>query len=139
MSDEFNDGQYAIKKIDTSNINVPLENFSDKIVDSFTMLINKLEGIADRVSISIPVASGKVVPYNTSIPKSSASDSAEIYINIKRAVSDGFTAALSDIYKSSGNDTTTILVQLDGDTIYRKVVQLNNKSLKINGSGFALA
>ena len=42
-----------------------LEAFSDKIADSFTMLLDRLQAIADSVTFRVPdVATGTVLPYN---------------------------------------------------------------------------
>lgn len=66
ISNEIQNGDYAIGNIKTGKgLDTALTTFSDKVTNSFSTLLERLQAIADGVTFSVPVmATGTVVPYN---------------------------------------------------------------------------
>lgn len=64
ISEEFSSGEYSIKPIvSEAKIDGTLGNFSDKIVNSFTTLLERLQAIADGVTFRVPAAANGLMPY----------------------------------------------------------------------------
>lgn len=65
ISSEIQNGDYSLGEVNTG-IDTTLTSFSDKVQDSFTTLIDKLQAIAEKVTFAAPdVAVYGAVPYNT--------------------------------------------------------------------------
>ena len=65
ISEELQDGEYALGKLTSSDVDVAMTNFSDKIVGGFENLILRLQEIADNVAFQMPAAaSGNFIPYS---------------------------------------------------------------------------
>lgn len=61
---EFSAGEYTVGDIiPTAEIDGAITSFTDKITDSFTALMEKLDAIAKRVTFNAPAFAGSVVPY----------------------------------------------------------------------------
>jgi len=66
ISEEFKANEYSIDGILTNTkVDQALTSFSDKIANSFTALMDRMQAIAESATFSVPkLASGSVVPYN---------------------------------------------------------------------------
>lgn len=61
---EFNAGEYKVGNIiPAAEIDGAITSFTDKITDSFTALMEKMDAIAKRVTFNVPAFAGSVVPY----------------------------------------------------------------------------
>lgn len=61
---EFAAGEYTTGTIIlTAEIDGAITSFTDKITDSFTALMEKMDAIAKRVTFNVPAFAGSVVPY----------------------------------------------------------------------------
>lgn len=61
---EFAAGEYTTGTIiPTAEIDGAITSFTDKITDSFTTLMEKMDAIAKRVTFNVPAFAGSVVPY----------------------------------------------------------------------------
>ena len=77
-----------------SGLHSMLSSFSDKVENSFSNLMERLEAIADSVTFRLPaVATGSVVPYRVS------------------AQSEGSTRAISDALTASTDEQTSAIIQ----------------------------
>ena len=72
ISEEFSNGDYDIS-IPASRLDGTLATFSDKITDSFSRLMERLQSIADSVTFATPAMAGGVAPYMVNA-RSSASN-----------------------------------------------------------------
>lgn len=78
----------------TDDLDSVLSTFSDKVSDSFSNLMNRLEAIAESVTFRLPdVATGGVVPYRVS------------------AQSGDFSKAISDVLTASTDEQTSAIIQ----------------------------
>jgi len=69
---EFNNGSYAVSSIiPAAEIDGAITSFADKITDSFTALMDKMDAIAKRVTFNVPAFAGSVVPYRAAASGSS--------------------------------------------------------------------
>ena len=69
---EFNAGEYKVGNIvPTAEIDGAITSFTDKITDSFTALMDKMDAIAKRVTFNVPAFAGSVVPYRAAAAASS--------------------------------------------------------------------
>ena len=68
IAEEFNAGDYQIGGVvPTAEVDGSLASFSDKIADSFTTLLDRLQRIADSVTFHIPTVAAGVVPYGVQV------------------------------------------------------------------------
>ena len=96
ISDEVQNGDYGTGKIiPDRQIDTALTNFSDKIADSFTSLLNRLQAIANGVTFTAPIAASGVVPYSVS---ASASGSDEHMGSLMTANNEALMALLARLF-----------------------------------------
>lgn len=75
---EFNAGEYTTGTIiPTAEIDGAITSFTDKITDSFTALMEKLDAIAKRVTFNVPAFAGSVVPYRAAAGSSGVTTAIE--------------------------------------------------------------
>lgn len=71
---EFNAGKYKVGNIiPTAEIDGAITSFTDKITDSFTALMEKMDAIAKCVTFNVPAFAGSVVPYRAAAAASGGS------------------------------------------------------------------
>lgn len=71
---EFAAGEYTTGTIiPTAEIDGAITSFTDKITDSFTALMEKMDAIAKRVTFNVPAFAGSVVPYRAAAAGSGGS------------------------------------------------------------------
>ena len=95
---EFNANEYSVSEIGVDadgNITQGLNSFSDKIANSFTALMDRMQVIADSVSFTIPTVATSAIPY---------------------ATREGYTMKMNNISGSAG-DTQAIVNAITADLI----------------------
>lgn len=128
ISDEFNSGDYVLNMgIKTSRINSGLSVFSDKITDSFSLLIDRLQSIADTVTFKMPAtAKSSVLPYSVSSGYVSNSSYKTSALEFDMAVfKQAFREALSESGGGAGGSMTINLV-IDRDVVGKAFVEYHN-------------
>lgn len=139
IANEFNAGEYKIGAIvPTAEVNGALTSFSDKIADSFSSMLDRLQAIAERVTFTTPVVASSVVPYQAAAVASaggsgSVSDTItasndELASVIIQAVTGATAAVVNAIQEYSG---TT--VNLDASSLTDRVVSEINRKTRMNG------
>lgn len=85
ISEEIQNGEYAINGVGVGN---SLDSFSDRIADSFTTMLDRLQAIAQSVTFTTPAILNGAVPYSaaTSAERTSGGGGSE-----------GFTEFSSDV------------------------------------------
>ena len=139
IANEFNAGEYKIGAIvPTAEVNGALTSFSDKIADSFSSMLDRLQAIAERVTFTTPVVASSVVPYQAAAVASaggsgSVSDTItasndELASVIIQAVTGATAAVVNAIQEYSGTTVT-----LDASSLTDRVVSEINRKTRMNG------
>ena len=69
ISDEIQNGDYTIKPIAAGELGSAITDGGDRIVESFSAVLDRLQSLADRITFSMPtVAMAGVVPYSVAAP-----------------------------------------------------------------------
>ena len=132
ISDEAQDTSVLIPINADNKYTGFLDNFSDKITDAFSDMIERLEAIAGNVTFSVPaVAAGSVVPYKLAQYDSSDSSGTDSSVNIT-AITDRLDAVvnrLGDVVDAIDNKETGI----SDDAIYSSVKSSARREQKSTG------
>lgn len=135
---EANAGEYSIGGIvSTSEVDGALGGFADKISDSFTSLLERLQTIAEGVNFAVPaVATGAVMPYSVSASSDSTNgvtgaieaSNEELGSVIIQSVTNATAAIVDAIQEYSG---TT--VNLDERSLSTSVIKEINRRTRMAG------
>ena len=136
---EANAGEYNIGGIvSTSEVDGALTGFSDKIANSFTSLLDRLQAIANGVTFAVPaMATGTIMPYSVSaaaqgggngVTNAIEASNEELGSIIIQAVTNA-TAAIVDAIQEYGGTT----VNLDEDSLTTSVIKQINRRTMMNG------
>lgn len=122
ISEEVKAGDYtASMNINTTKLNGGLNEFSDTVVDSFNVLMDRLQAIADSVTFTMPaVAKSTVVPYAVSSGYSDlvgTKDSSKEDFGKYIAVIDHRFVEILRVLQSQANSDRVIKIYLDGKEI----------------------
>ena len=122
ISEEVKAGDYtASMSINTTKLNGGLNEFSDTVVDSFNVLMDRLQAIADSVTFTMPaVAKSTVVPYAVSSGYSDlvgTKDSSKEDFGKYIAVIDQRFVEILRVLQSQANSDRVIKIYLDGKEI----------------------
>ena len=137
---EANAGEYNIGGVvSTAEVDSTLTGFSDKVADSFSSLMDRLQAIADGVTFATPVvAKGSVMPYSvaastnaggTGVTTAIEASNDELASVITQVVTNATTNIVNAIQKYSG---TT--VNFDKDSVASGVIQEINRRTRMSGS-----
>ena len=140
ISSEIQNGDYAMGSIKVGkNTTSALTGFSDKVADSFSSLMDRLQAIADGVTFATPVvAKGSVMPYSvaastnaggTGVTTAIEASNDELASVITQVVTNATTNIVNAIQKYSG---TT--VNFDKDSVASGVIQEINRRTRMSGS-----
>ena len=140
ISSEIQNGDYAMGNIKVGkNTTSALTGFSDKVADSFSSLMDRLQAIADGVTFATPVvAKGSVMPYSvtastnaggTGVTTAIEASNDELASVITQVVTNATTNIVNAIQKYSG---TT--VNFDKDSVASGVIQEINRRTRMSGS-----
>ena len=136
---EANAGEYNIGGIvSTSEVDGALTGFSDKIANSFTSLLDRLQAIASGVTFAVPaMATGTVMPYSVSaaaqgggngVTSAIEASNEELGSIIIQAVTNA-TAAIVDAIQEYGGTT----VNLDERSLSSSVIKEINRRTRMAG------
>ena len=136
---EANAGEYNIGGIvSTSEVDGALTGFSDKIANSFTSLLDRLQAIANGVTFAVPaMATGTVMPYSVSaaaqgggngVTSAIEASNEELGSIIIQAVTNA-TAAIVDAIQEYGGTT----VNLDENSLTTSVIKQINRRTMMSG------
>lgn len=138
IAEEANAGEYSINGIvSTAEVDGALTGFSDKIADSFSTLLDRLQAIADGVTFTTPaMATGTVVPYSVSASTAGGNSVAgtieasneELGSVVIQAVTNAATAIVTAIEENSGT-----VVNLDADSIATSTIKEINRRTRAMG------
>lgn len=139
IADEMNDGSYTLKEIvPATEVNGAIENFTDRITDSFSSMLDRLQTIAENVTFSTPAVANGVVPYKAATTAASGG-TADIGTTIEasndelgsvviQAVTSA-TAAIVDAIQQYSGPT----VNLDANSLTNTVVAEINRKTRMAG------
>ena len=135
---EANAGEYSIGGVvSTAEVDGALTGFSDKVANSFSTLLERLQAIADGVTFTVPaMATGTVVPYSVSASTAGGSNvtgaieasNEELGSVIIQAVTNATTAIVTAIEANSGT-----VVNLDADSIATSTIKEINRRTRAMG------
>ncbi len=140
ISNEIQNGDYAMGNIKVGkNTTSALTGFSDKVADSFSSLMDRLQAIADGVTFATPVvAKGSVMPYSvaastnaggTGVTTAIEASNEELASVITQVVTNATTNIVNAIQKYSG---TT--VNFDKNSVTSSIIQEINRRTLVSGS-----
>lgn len=136
---EVNDGSYTLKSIvPVTEVNGAITNFTDKITDGFSSMLDRLQAIAESVTFTAPAVATGAVPYKTAatVAGSTSSDigttieasNDELANVVTQVVTNATTAIVSAIQNYSG---TT--VNLDKNSLAEAVIKEINRRTRMAG------
>lgn len=146
IAGEFNANSYSIGNIGMDvdgNIVRGLDNFSDKVTNSFAGLMDRLQTIANSTSFITPgVALGAVVPYNAQAEYASKLHSNGMADGNVQAIVDAITAELIpavltglEAVVSEQRETRQMIgeIEIGDNVIGQAVARYNQKMAVVNG------
>lgn len=135
---EANAGEYNIGGVvSTAEVDGALTGFSDKVANSFSTLLERLQAIADGVTFTIPaMATGTIVPYSVSASTAGGNNvtgaieasNDELGSVIIQAVTNATTAIVTAIEENSGT-----VVNLDANSIATSTIKEINRRTRAMG------
>lgn len=138
IADEFNAGDYTVNAVvPAAEVNGSLTSFADKITDSFSLLMNRLQAIADNVVFATPVVANGLTPYKTAAADSGSNSNVgdvieasngELGTVIIQAVTNATVALVKAIEENGGT-----VVNVDMNSITTGVIQEINRRTIMNG------
>ena len=136
IAEEFNRGEYALgTAVTAESVSDGLASFSDKIVDSFTELMSRLQSIADGVAFRIPDVAHGVAPYSVAAAVSSNHSDDGGY---------GSNDDISSVVIQSVNNATVAIVKaiqeysqtsvnIDSDSLADSIISEINRRTRMTG------
>ena len=135
---EANAGEYSIGGVvSTAEVDGALTGFSDKVANSFSTLLERLQAIADGVTFTVPaMATGTVVPYSVSASTAGGNNvtgaieasNDELGSVVIQAVTNATTAIVTAIEANSGT-----VVNLDANSIATSTIKEINRRTRAMG------
>lgn len=137
IAEEMNAGDYAIKDIvPTTEVNGAITSFTDKITDSFSTMLDRLQAIAESVTFTTPAVATGAVPYRAAASAASGS-SADLGTTIEASndelasvVTQVVTNATASIVSAIQNYSGTT-VNLDKNSLAEAVIQEINRRTRM--------
>lgn len=135
---EANAGEYNIGGVvSTAEVDGALTGFSDKVANSFSTLLERLQAIADGVTFTVPaMATGTIVPYSVSASTAGGNNvtgaieasNEELGSVVIQAVTNATTAIVAAIEANSGT-----VVNLDANSIATSTIKEINRRTRAMG------
>lgn len=135
---EANAGEYNIGGVvSTAEVDGALTGFSDKVANSFSTLLERLQAIADGVTFTVPaMATGTVVPYSVSASTAGGNNvtgaieasNEELGSVVIQAVTNATTAIVAAIEQNCNT-----IVSLDADYIATSTIKEINRRTRMTG------
>lgn len=136
IAEEFNAGTYGENLLPTAEVDGALASFTDRITNSFTALLEKLDAIAKNIGFSAPAFAGSVVPYKAAAdangngtPTTGDPDGVMAYLLSILAE----LQALSRSMQNSDSDQRVTKVIIGGREVFQTVVEENNRAIRSYG------
>lgn len=115
IAEEFNAGEYeAANVIPTTEVNGALSSFSDKISNSFTSLLDRLQAIAENVTFTTPAVANGVVPYRVTPTGTAGGDSVSSTIE---ASNDELASVVTQVVSNATASIVAAIQQYSGTTV----------------------
>ena len=138
IAEEMNAGDYTLQNIvPTTEVNGALVSFSDKIADSFTNLLARLQDIAENVTFASPVLAYGAVPYRAAAAAASGGG-ADIGTTIE-ASNDELANVVTQVVTNAANSIVSAIqsysgttVNLDKASLSEAVIQEINRRTRAN-------
>lgn len=116
IAEEMNAGDYSIRDIvPTAEVDGALTNFTDKISDSFTSMLDRIQSIAENVTFKAPSIAAGVVPYKTLAAAASGS-SGDVGSAIE-ASNDELASVVTQVVMNATNSIVTAIQNYSGTTV----------------------
>lgn len=116
IADEMNDGSYTLKEIvPATEVNGAIENFTDRITNSFSSMLDRLQAIAESVTFSTPAVAGGVVPYKAATTAASGG-TADIGTTIE-ASNDELASVVTQVVTNATASIVTAIQNYSGTTV----------------------
>lgn len=138
IAEEANAGEYNIGGVvSTAEVDGALTGFSDKVANSFSTLLERLQAIADGVTFTVPaMATGTIVPYSVSASTAGGNNvtgaieasNEELGSVVIQAVTNATTAIVAAIEANSGT-----VVNLDANSIATSTIKEINRRTRAMG------
>jgi hypothetical protein len=138
IAEEFNAGDYGSFQIASdTEIDSTLTSFADKVSDSFTLLLEKLQAIAENVTFAAPdIATYGAIPYRSTAATAAAADTSGAIEASSEELGSVFIQALTNatvaIVEAIQNYSGTT-VNLDSDSLTSAVVKEINRRTRMSG------
>lgn len=114
-AEEFNAGEYeAANIIPTTEVNGALSSFSDKISNSFTSLLDRLQAIAENVTFTTPAVANGVVPYRVTPTGTAGGDTVSSTIE---ASNDELASVVTQVVTNATASIVAAIQQYAGTTV----------------------
>lgn len=115
IAEEFNAGEYeAANIIPTTEVNGALSSFSDKISNSFTSLLDRLQAIAENVTFTTPAVANGVIPYRVMPSGTAGGDSVSSTIE---ASNDELASVVTQVVSNATASIVAAIQQYSGTTV----------------------
>lgn len=115
IAEEFNAGEYeAANIIPTTEVNGALSSFSDKISNSFTSLLDRLQAIAENVTFTTPAVANGVVPYRVTPTGTAGGDTVSSTIE---ASNDELASVVTQVVTNATASIVAAIQQYAGTTV----------------------
>lgn len=136
ISKEVQNGDYALGVMD-AGLGAGLSSFGDKVADSFSGLMDKLQAIADRVTFKAPtVVTSGIIPYSTSAKADGNADVGSTIEagndELKRAFVQALADAASLIVSAIQNYSGTT-VNIDKNSLTDAIIEEINRRTRATG------
>lgn len=139
IAGEMNSGSYTLGGIvPTTEVNGAITDFTDRITDGFSSMLDRLQAIAESVTFSVPTVATSAVPYKVAYASDSSSNAnigdtietsnEELSAAVIQTVTNAAAAIVNAIHDYSG---TTI--NLDANSLTDTVVAEINRKTRMNG------
>ena len=141
VTEEVNDidGTIALGA-ESSGLDDTLTTFADKVTDSFTALMNRLEAIASRVTFATPaIVDGGITPYSIrqkatgggsgGLAETFEASNEELGSLVIQTVTNATAAIVDAIQRYSGTE-----VNLDEHSLTQTVIREHNRIARMNGT-----
>lgn len=135
IADEVQNGDYSVADImPEGEVNSTLYNFTDKIANSFSELMDRLQSIANSVTFTTPDVVSGAVPYSVAAQASSkgssgsGSDHDDISSVVIQSVNNATVAIVKAIQENCNTNVT-----VDAESLTDSIINEINRRTRMNG------
>lgn len=137
IAEEFNAGTYGENLLPTAEVDGALSSFTDRIVESFAALLQKMDAIAKNVGFIAPAFAGSVAPYKATADASGTGSptdptSPDGVMAFLLSILSELQALSRTMQNSDGTQPVTKVI-INGREVFQTVVDENNRAIRSNG------